>query len=270
MRYEINQRYNSRRDRCADNDVIYHHYGADACGNSKHACKGDRDPHNGRLTVLRADIPAVETPAESVGVLVEVSVVAPRIVFVKLENADSSGYVSAVGLEGNAGAHDKVDAVNVADKGVDVVVTEGCRDDIAALFPRSELAGVGVRRAGELKQYAGSLAGLEHEKLVLAVDDLTYRVLAAERRINEKLRDLGDDDVLESDGGNEVTLFLFKLFAGFYIPVYLILMDIVVAAVFSVIVVRIKEPKVELYVVSLGGIDRQVVRAAAVKLGSAS
>ena len=44
-------------------------------------------------------------------------------------------------------------------------------------------------------------------------------------------------------------------------------MDIVVAAVFSVIVVRIKEPKVELYVVSLGGVDGQVVRAAAVKLG---
>lgn len=47
MRYEINQRYNSRRDRCADNDVVYHHYGADACGNSEHACKGDRNPHGG-------------------------------------------------------------------------------------------------------------------------------------------------------------------------------------------------------------------------------
>ena len=195
------------------------------------------------------------------------SVVAPRIVFVKLENADSSGYVSAVGLEGNAGAHDKVDAVNVADKCVDVVVTEGCRDDIAARFPCRELTGIGVRRAGELKQYAGSLAGLEHEKLVLAVDDLAYRVLAAERRINEKLRDLGNDDVLERDGGNGMTRLFLKLFAGFYIPVYLILMDIVVAAVFSVIVVRIKEPKVELYVVSLGGVDGQVVRAAAVKLG---
>lgn len=44
-------------------------------------------------------------------------------------------------------------------------------------------------------------------------------------------------------------------------------MDIVVAAVFSVIVVRIKEPKVELYVVSLGGVDGQVVRAAAIHLG---
>ena len=47
MRYEINQRYNSRCDRCADNDVVYHHYGADACGNSEHACKGDRNPHGG-------------------------------------------------------------------------------------------------------------------------------------------------------------------------------------------------------------------------------
>lgn len=73
--------------------------------------------------------------------------------------------------------------------------------------------------------------------------------------------------MLESDGGNEVTRLFLKLLAGFYIPVYLILMDIVVAAVFSVIVVRIKEPKVELYVVSLGGVDGQVVRAAAIHLG---
>ena len=64
-----------------------------------------------------------------------------------------------------------------------------------------------------------------------------------------------------------MTRLFLELLAGFYIPVYLILMDIVVAAVFSVIVVRIKEPKVELYVVSLGGVDGQVVRAAAVKLG---
>ena len=107
MRYEINQRYNSRRDRCADNDVVYHHYGADACSNSEHACKGDRNPHGGRLAVLRADVPAVKTPAESVGVLVEVGIVAPRIVLVKLEDTNGSRYVSAVGLEGNAGAHDK-------------------------------------------------------------------------------------------------------------------------------------------------------------------
>ena len=260
MRYEINQRYNSRRDRCADNDVVYHHYGADACGNSEHACKGDRNPHGGRLAVLRADVPAVKTPAESVGVLVEVGIVAPRIVLVKLEDTHGSGYVSAVGLEGNAGAHDKVDAVNVAYEVVDVVVAEGRRNDVAARFPCRELAGIGVRRAGELEHHAGGFAGLEHEELVLSVELLAYRVLALERRINEKLRDLGNDDVLESDGGNEVTRLFLKLLAGFYIPVYLILMDIVVAAVFSVIVVRIKEPKVELYVVSLGGVDGQVVR----------
>ena len=225
MRYEINQRYNSRCDRCADNDVVYHHYGADACSNSEHACKGDRNPHGGRLAVLRADVPAVKTPAESVGVLVEVSVVAPRIVFVKLENADSSGYVSAVGLEGNAGAHDKVDAVNVADEVVDVVVAEGSRDDIAALFPRSKLAGVGVRRAGELEHHAGSLAGLEHEKLVLSVELLAYRVLTAERRINEKLGDLGNDDVLEEIGGERFAVLLFERRGDRGVPVDLILLD---------------------------------------------
>lgn len=237
MRYEINQRYNSRRDRCADNDVVYHHYGADACGNSEHACKGDRDPHGGRLAVLRADVPAVKTPAKSVGVLVEVGIVAPRIVLVKLEDTNGSRYVSAVGLEGDAGAHDKVYSVNVADEVVDVVVAEGRRNDVAARFPCRKLAGIGVRRAGELEHRAGGFAGLEHEELVLSVELLAYRVLALERRINEKLRDLGDDDVLESDGGNGMTRLFLKLLAGFYIPVYLILMDIVVAAVFSVIVV---------------------------------
>ena len=267
MRYEINQRYNSRRNRCTDDDVVHQNDSSDSGCNAEHCREDYRNPHGGRLAVLRADVPAVKSPAESVGVLVEVGVVAPRIVLVELEDTHGSGYVSAVGLEGNAGAHDKVDAVNVADEVVDVVVAEGRRNDVAARLPCRELTGVGVRRAGELKQHAGSLARLEHEKLVLAVDDLAYRVLAAERRINEKLRNLGDDDVLESDGRNEVTLFLFERLAGLFVPVYLILMNVVVTAVDSVVVVRVNHPEVELRLAALGGIDRQVVRAGAVHLG---
>ena len=139
MRYEINQRYNSRRDRCTDDDVVHQNDSADSGCNAEHCREDYRNPHGGRLALLRADVPAVKSPAESVGVLVEVSVVAPRIVLVELEDTYGSRYVSAVGLEGNAGAHDKVDAVNVADEGVDVVVAEGRRNDIAARLPCREL-----------------------------------------------------------------------------------------------------------------------------------
>ena len=142
-----------------------------------------------------------------------------------------------------------------------MVVAEGRRNDVAARFPCRKLAGIGVRRAGELEHRAGGFAGLEHEELVLSVELLGYRGLALERGVNEELRNLGNYNMLERDGGNGMTRLFLELLAGFYIPVYLILMDIVVAAVFSVIVVRIKEPKVELYVVSLGGVDGQVVRA---------
>ncbi len=267
MRYEINQRYNSRRDRCTDDDVVHQNDSSDSGCNAEHCREDYRNPHGGRLAVLRADVPAVKTPAKSVGVLVEVSVVAPRIVLIELEDTNGSRYVSAVGLEGDAGAHDKVYSVNVADEVVDVVVAEGRRNDVAARFPCRKLTGIGVRRAGELKHRAGGFAGLEHEELVLSVELLGYRGLALERGVNEELRNLGNYNMLERDGGNGMTRLFLELLAGFYIPVYLILMDIVVAAVFSVIVVRIKEPKVELYVVSLGGVDGQVVRAATVKLG---
>ena len=73
--------------------------------------------------------------------------------------------------------------------------------------------------------------------------------------------------MLESDGGNEVTLFLFKRLAGLFVPVYLILMNVVITAVDSVVVVRVDHPEVELRLAALGGIDRQVVRAGAVHLG---
>lgn len=73
--------------------------------------------------------------------------------------------------------------------------------------------------------------------------------------------------MLESDGGNEVTLFLFERLAGLFVPVYLILMNVVVTAVDSVVVVRVDHPEVELRLAALGGIDRQVVRAGAVHLG---
>jgi len=187
MRYEI--KYSAitpARDRCADNDVVYSSLWCRRLRQLRALLQG-RSESTWRATCRTSRrCTSCKGPSRKRRCTCRGECCSSTERFVKLENADSSGYVSAVGLEGNAGAHDKVDAVNVADEVVDVVVTEGCRDDIAALFPRSKLAGVGVRRAGELEHHAGGFAGLEHEELVLSVELLAYRVLALERGINEK------------------------------------------------------------------------------------
>ena len=47
MRYEINQRYNSRRNRCTDDDVVHQNDSSDSGCNAEHCREDYRNPHGG-------------------------------------------------------------------------------------------------------------------------------------------------------------------------------------------------------------------------------